>query len=307
MGVKEKNFISAVVYLGNEKEYVADFLATLTGYLENKFNNYEIIFVEDSSKDGTELAVRMFLGEMENAPAVTIIHTSLKQGVEVAMNAGVDLAIGDFVYQFDTMQMPYPATMLDGAYDACLQGNDIVTVSPSSDRNVSSSLFYKLFNSTSGSKYQLRTDVFCLLSRRAINRVDSLSHTKPYRKAAYAASGLKMDSLIFEGTAGKSTEDLRFSRALDSLVLYTGMGYKLSLIISGIMLCLMLFSAIYIIVLNVSGTYIVEGWTTTMLLLSGGFFGVFLILTLVLKYLSILVNLVFKKQKYLVESVEKIS
>ena len=43
-----------------------------------------------------------------------------------------------------------------------------------------------------------------------------------------------------------------------------------------------------------------------MLLLSGGFFGVFLVLTIVVKYLSLLVGLVFRRQKYLVESVEKL-
>lgn len=43
-----------------------------------------------------------------------------------------------------------------------------------------------------------------------------------------------------------------------------------------------------------------------MLVLTLGFFGVFLILAIVLKYLSLLVDLVFRHQKYLVESVEKL-
>lgn len=307
MQMKEKNFVSAVVYLGDEKKYAIPFLTMLTEYLSGKFQNYELIFVEDVSSDGTELAVKNFLSRMQDAPCVTMIHMSLKQGLEAAMNAGVDIAIGDFVYQFDTMQILYPVEMLEKAYSTCLEGNDIVAVSPKNDRNLSSTLFYRLFNRTSNSKYELRTEIFCLLSRRAINRVDSISTTKPYRKAAYAASGLKIKNLIYEGNAGKGQEKLRISRAVDSLALYTSMGYKLSLFISGMMLCLMLFSLIYIIVLNISGTYIVEGWTTTMLVLSGGFFGVFLILTLVLKYLSLIVNLIFKKQKYLIESVEKIS
>ena len=49
------------------------------------------------------------------------------------------------------------------------------------------------------------------------------------------------------------------------------------------------------------------GFTTTMLVLTGSFFGVFAILTIIIKYLSLLVNLIFKKQRYLVESIEKIS
>ncbi len=307
MAGKEKNFVSAVVYLGNERAYAAPFLAALTGRLAARFDSYELGFVEDCCRDGTEAAVRDFLKTLPQAPPVTMVHMSLRQGTELAMNAGVDMAIGDFVYEFDTMEMPYPADLVDGAYDCCLAGNDIVSVSPAKNRNVSSGLFYRLFNANSHSKYKLHTDVFRLLSRRAINRVNGLSATRPYRKAAYAASGLKLETLYFDGAAKGRRGEPRFGPAVDSLALYTGLGYKISLIISGLMLALMLFAAGYILVINVIGVRPVDGWTTTMLLLAGGFFGVFVILAIVLKYLSLLVDLIFKKQRYLVESVEKIA
>ena len=71
------------------------------------------------------------------------------------------------------------------------------------------------------------------------------------------------------------------------------------------MLGVALFSVIYTVVIYCAGKPI-EGWTTTMLLLSACFFGVFLLFTFVIKYLSLIVDLVFRNQKYLVESVEKI-
>ena len=43
-----------------------------------------------------------------------------------------------------------------------------------------------------------------------------------------------------------------------------------------------------------------------MFVLTLGFAGVFAILTVVIKYLSLLVDLMFKKQRYLIESIEKI-
>ena len=43
-----------------------------------------------------------------------------------------------------------------------------------------------------------------------------------------------------------------------------------------------------------------------MFVLTLGFAGVFAVLAVVVKYLSLLVDLIFKKQKYLIESVEKI-
>ena len=51
----------------------------------------------------------------------------------------------------------------------------------------------------------------------------------------------------------------------------------------------------------------IDGWTSTMLFLSAGFFGIFILLGIILKYLSVVVDLVFNKQKYFVESVEKVN
>ena len=51
----------------------------------------------------------------------------------------------------------------------------------------------------------------------------------------------------------------------------------------------------------------IDGWTSTMLFLSAGFFGIFVLLGIILKYLSVVVDLVFNKQKYFVESVEKVN
>ena len=51
----------------------------------------------------------------------------------------------------------------------------------------------------------------------------------------------------------------------------------------------------------------VEGWTTTILFLSLGFFGLFGILTIAVKYLQLIVDMVFKRKHYSFESVEKIT
>ena len=51
----------------------------------------------------------------------------------------------------------------------------------------------------------------------------------------------------------------------------------------------------------------VAGWTTTILFLSVVFFGLFAILTVIIKYLQIIVDLVFKRKHYSFESIEKLT
>ena len=62
---------------------------------------------------------------------------------------------------------------------------------------------------------------------------------------------------------------------------------------------------VYTLVVFATG-HPVAGWTTTMFVITLGFAGLFAVLTIVVKYLSLLLSLVFKQQKYLVESVEKL-
>ena len=196
VNAKEKNFVSAVVYLHNDGPRGVEFCQAVAAQLDAHFAQYELVAVDDACTGGTVEALRAWA--KEQAAPVTILHMSLYHGLENAMNAGLDAAIGDYVYEFDSTAMPYPAELIWEAYRTALQGSDIVSVCPDSTRR-GSGLFYRIFNANAHSPYQLRTDAFRLVTRRAINRVHATSAHLPYRKAAYAASGLKMTDLTFAG------------------------------------------------------------------------------------------------------------
>jgi dolichol-phosphate mannosyltransferase len=65
-------------------------------------------------------------------------------------------------------------------------------------------------------------------------------------------------------------------------------------------------TCIYVIVIYAMGMP-VAGFTSTMLVLTGSFFGVFLLLAFIIKYLSILLDIVFKEHRYYIESIEKVT
>lgn len=301
MNVKEKNFISAVVYLHNDGARAVEFCRAASAELDAHFAQYELVVVDDACTDDTVEQLRAW-GREQTAP-LTILRMSMYHGLENAMNAGLDAAIGDYVYEFDSTELCYPAELIIKAYQTALQGSDIVSVCPRTVRG-GSSLFYKVFNAHSQSAYRLRTDAFRLVTRRAINRVHASSAHLPYRKAAYAASGLKMTDLEFDGRLTIKSKG-RFNLALDSLALYTNAGFKASMTTTLCMLVLALAELVYTLVVFATG-HPVAGWTTTMFVITVGFAGLFAVLTIVVKYLSLLLELTFKQQKYLVESIEKL-
>ena len=298
---KEKNFVSAVIYLHNDANSVVKFFDSINAVLAAHFEKYEFIVVDDACTDQTIELLRNRVDTIEKP--LTILHMSVYHGLEDAMNAGVDATIGDYVFEFDSTQMPYDANLVWDAYRKSIEGNDIVYVCPSNITR-SSKLFYGIFNANSRSNYLISTDAFRLTTRRAINRVHASNSYMPYRKAAYAASGLRTASIEFFGKV-INTQKNRFSLAINSLALYTNAGYKVSIGFTLFMMIIALIEFIYTIVIYQIGKPI-EGWTTTMLVMTFGFVGLFFILSIVIKYLSLTIDMIFRKQKYLIESVEKI-
>ena len=298
---KEQNFVSAVVYIESDDDHTLQFFQMLHQCLESHFLQYEIVVVNANSTGHSMQNLRNWANCMEKP--LTIINMSLRQPHEQCMNAGLDIAIGDYVYEFDSTDMPYSSDIIWTAYQTAIQGNDIVTVCPKKERSVSS-LFYRIFNSHSNSTYKLRTDAFRLVSRRAINRAHAMNENLPYRKAAYAACGLKMAVLEFQGRMSSKGSG-QFELAVDSLALYTNFGYRFSLGLTCLMIVVSAMELIYTLAVWLAGNPI-SGWTTTMFVLTLGLTGLFMILAIALKYLSLLLKLTFQKQSYLVESIEKL-
>jgi len=306
--MKEKKLISVIVYLYNNENNILDFLSQITQQAETLFEQFEVIIVNDCSTDNSVQKIKT--AEFLKPFQVSIIQMSFHQGVELSMNAGLDLSTGDFVYEFDNVVIDFNINLIEKSYRKILEGYDIVSVSPDFNDKISSKIFYTTYNFFSKSKYKLRTDRFRILSRRAINRSFSISVNIPYRKAMYINSGLKIHTLEYKKTNNtkRITEKsyLRNKTAIDSLIIYTNLAFTISVSISFLLLLCTLSIIAYTIFIYFGKDKPIEGWTTIMLLVSGGFSGFFLLSAIIIKYLSLILELVFKKKSYIQENIEKI-
>lgn len=304
--IKEKNFASAVVYCYNDAETIGLFLAQLDKTLDSIFLHYEIIVVNDDSTDESVNIVKKYVAGKEEK-RISLLNMSHYQGLETSMNAGVDLSIGDFVFEFDFAYADFDWEMLLNVYHHSLSGYDIVSASPQQKPRLISRLYYAIFNRYAKLQNNIGIETFRLLSRRAINRIHSITQSIPYRKAAYANCGLSIDTLKYkpiQKVIRKKHAD-RSNVAMDSLILFTDVAYRVTVGLAVIMAIIAAAFAIYALVYWFMSTP-VEGWTTTIILIAFGFFGLFIILAMVIKYLQTLVSLSFRKKEYLYESIEKL-
>ena len=286
-GDKEKNFVSAVIYIHNNEGAILAFLAGLCRVMQANFEKYEIICVDDASTDQSVAKVRDFSSQSDTA-MISIIKMSYYQGLEHSMNAGMDLAIGDFVFEFDRIQLDFDFQLIMQIYRHSLTGFDIVNAAPKNGAGFVSKMFYVLYNRYSKQAYKLQTESFRVLSRRGINRVHSLSKTIPYRKAIYANCGLKMDTVYYEPLSkqDRTVSENRWNMAINSLILFTDVAYRFASLLAIGMMVITACIGIYALLIYFDRQPVV-GWTSMMLLLSGGFFGIFAIAAIVIKYLSI--------------------
>jgi len=310
MTSKEKNFMSAVIYVHNDAKQIEDFLQIVVQVLEDYFEHSEVICVNDYSQDNSVDIIKS-IGKRGKSTTVTILNMSYFHGVETAMNAGMDLAIGDFVLEFDTCLLDFNPVEIIKVYRKSLEGFDIVSASPNQRQRWTSELFYRVFNQFTDFSYQIGTERFRVLSRRVINRISSMNKFVPYRKAVYANCGLKTANIKYEITEKQTIKPDRAERkyrtdlAVNSMILFTGLGYRFSVTMTLIMMLVAVFVAVYSAVVYLFSTP-VAGWTTTIFFISFAFFGLFGILTVIIKYLQILVDLIFKRRKYSFESIEKL-
>lgn len=310
IGNKEENFISAVVYLHNDEKNVPAFVETITKVLNENFVNCELICVDDGSDDHTIEQIKSASKAAEKC-TVSVVKLSNCQGYEAAMNAGVDLAIGDYVLEFDSAVIDYDPALIMSLYHKTAEGFDVVSASDSKYKRVSSRLFYSVFNKNANLQYAVQSESFRIVSRRAINKVYAMGESVKYRKAFYANCGLKTACIFYDGNKASAKQkgnsfEQRVDTATTSLILFTNIAYKVSLGISLFMMLATVLMAIYAVITFITDRAI-AGFTTTMLVMTGSFFAVFLFFAIILKYLSVLVQMVFSKQEYRIESIEKIT
>lgn len=312
---KEQNFMSAVIYIHNAGQKIDTFLKTIIDVMEENFEHSEIICVNDSSDDDSVARISQASLTVRTT-SVSVLNMSYFHGLEMAMNAGVDLAIGDFVFEFDSIIMDYDKSEIMKVYRRSLEGYDIVSASPNKKQKFTSRAFYYIFERFTNLSYKMHTESFRILSRRVINRISSMNKSTPYRKAVYANCGLKTETIVYQirrrknETIAAHTDGLerkyRRNLAVDTLILFTEVGYQFSITMTVLMMAMAIFMIVYSII-----TYFisnpVEGWTTTILFFSVVFFGLFGVLTIIIKYLQLLIDLVFKRKRYSFESIEKLT
>ena len=187
----KKATISVVVPAYNEQEVLPEFHRRMTGVLHGLDLDYEIVYVNDGSKDQTLELLRELQVDDHN---VAIVDLSRNFGKEIAMTAGLDYARGDAVIVIDA-DLQDPPELIPGLIGGWREGFDVVYATRSARggetmlKKTTAHFFYRVMQSVSRFKIPEDTGDFRLLSRRAVDSLKQLREQHRFMKGLFAWIG----------------------------------------------------------------------------------------------------------------------
>lgn len=307
--LKEKNFISVVIHVKENYNILKPFIQKIDNLLNKKFESFEIIIVNNSQKELLKDFIDITFNESSNG-TISVVNLSWSHSIEDAMRAGIDLTIGDFIVEFDSVLKYFDDKLFIEVYNKCLEGFDAVSAEPRRKSNKTSKLFYKILNKLSHKNILLNTDTFRIVSRRMLNRSSEAKETFRYRKAHYLNSGLKTTKIRYDNDVIHLDNDFDIKEKVllgsNILIYYSNIGVRIGMFLS---ISFFLFSVMvgFYAILSYIFKYneIQEGWTTIMLFLSISFSGLFGVLTILSKYMEVLLKEIQVNKAYSYNSIER--
>lgn len=261
--------ISFVVPVFNEEENIHEFHRRLTQVMAPLPYDYEILFIDDGSKDRTSQLIRELA---EKDPHVQGYVFARNFGHQLALTCGLDQSTGDAVISMDG-DLQHPPEMVPALLEKWEAGYEIVqTVRKATEdatwfKNITSRLYYKLINSMSEVRITPGGSDFRLMDRMAVDALNRFRERARFIRGMVNNLGFRYTTLEFVAPprfAGHSKFNLRkmLRFALDGITAFSRVPLRLALYvgcIAGLGSILLIGHVIYV-------KYVVQdavpGWTT---------------------------------------------
>lgn len=200
--------LSVIIPAYNEQENIANTAAVISGILDAEKIDFEIIFADDGSKDGSWEEICRLNAE---DPRVRGFRFSRNFGKEGAIFAGLKAAEGDCAVLIDC-DLQHPPELIPRMYRMWESGAEVVEARKSSRGRESvfhklfAKGFYRLMRSSSGINLDGASD-FKLLDRRVVDALNEMPERVTFFRALSGWVGFRTEHIEFDvkpRSAGKT-------------------------------------------------------------------------------------------------------
>jgi len=197
--------LSIICPMYNEEDALEGFLQRLVPVLEGTGALYEIVCVNDGSRDAT---LERLLEARQRYPQLTILNLSRNFGKEAALTCGIDHAVGDAVIPID-VDLQDPPELIVEMLQLWRQGFDVVLAQRtdrSSDhflKRKTAEWFYRLHNAIADSAIPPNVGDFRLMDRKVVEALRTLPERRRFMKGLFAWVGFRQAVIPYSREARK--------------------------------------------------------------------------------------------------------
>ena len=305
-----KPVYSVIVSVYNEEVVITETYKRLNNVMESMGEAYELIFVNDGSRDNTAQIIAQIIHKDSN---VRLISFARNFGHMSAITAGMEFAKGDAIIIIDADLQDPPEVLPDMAA-LWKQGYDVVYGKRKERRGEtffkkwSAKLFYRFINSMVPIDLPTDTGEFRLMDRKVCDAVNRLREKHRYIRGLVSWVGFRQIAYEYireERFAGETKYPLRkmMAFAMDAITAFSYKPLKLATTF-GFILSLSSFVYMVVILWQVIFTdTTIEGWASTVgiILLTQGI--VLMILGLIGEYIGRIFEEIKNRPIYIIQEV----
>ncbi|HLO75535.1 MAG TPA: glycosyltransferase family 2 protein [Magnetospirillum sp.] len=225
--------LSLVVPMFNESGNVDGLFARLTEVVGGLGVSYEIVCVDDGSRDDT---VARVVDHHRRDPRIKVVELSRNFGKELALTAGLRHATGQAVVMIDA-DLQHPPEVIGEMLDKWRQGYEMVIAlrrgrdDESAFKRNSAEAFYRLFAQVSEVRLPRGAGDFRLLDRKVVDVLNAMPEHTRFMKGLYAWVGFRQTTIPYDvapRAAGvtKFNAIRLFRLAIDGIISFTSVPLK---------------------------------------------------------------------------------
>ncbi|MCK5745226.1 MAG: glycosyltransferase family 2 protein [Oricola sp.] len=270
--------ISIVAPCYNEEEALGPFMAAIAPVLDGGDFDYELVFIDDGSRDRTRALLEQLAAQK---PRVRAIAFSRNFGKEAALTAGLDHAKGDAVIVIDT-DLQDPPELIGDFVAKWREGYDVVygkredRTTDTAAKRMTAENFYRLFNRISNVPIPENTGDFRLMDRRVVEAIKTLPERSRFMKGLFAWAGFSSVAVPYarpERSAGESKFNFwkLWNFALDGIVSFSTAPLRVWSYIGAVVALVSFLYAVIIVIQTIFTGVDVPGYASMIVLIL--FFG----------------------------------
>ncbi len=264
--------LSVVIPIYNEQENIQLLYTRVKGVLDKMLVSYELVFVNDGSKDFSLSLIESLAAKDSN---VKFIDFSRNFGHQIAVTAGLDHSIGDRVVIIDA-DLQDPPELIPEMYLRMDDNFQVVYARRRSRKGESflkkftAKLFYRTLSSITAIDIPLDTGDFRIIDRKVVDVLKNMPEQQKFLRGQISWIGFNQTYIEYDreerhgGQTGYTYKKM-FRFALDGITSFSNLPLKVAslmgFIVSGIAFVIMLY-ALYIRFFH--NDY-VQGWTSMIL------------------------------------------